>query len=137
MLSDLVQAQIDTQGIKPIEVVRRARHSGKRLSVSTIQKILSNLGGDMLVQTADALAVGLRVPLLQVVLAALGREQESPPILLLERLTQSYAQLRGEPKEQVDYLLSVLIREIESKLDELDTLEEESQDESRAASVGT
>ena len=41
MLSDLVQAQIDTQGIKPIEVVRRARHSGKRLSVSTIQKILS------------------------------------------------------------------------------------------------
>ena len=114
MLADFVKAQMHAQGLKPVEVVRR---SGKRISVSNVNKIASDLSGRITVQTADALSLGLRVPLIDVVLAALDREAETPLLNNLQAVCGLYPQLNQAHQQKVDYLLFLIKREIERLLD--------------------
>ena len=108
------------QHLKAPDVVRRAKSAGKKLSASNIAKIRADQGDRVMVQTADALAAGLRVPLLDVVLAALNREHEQELPDILQRLNRSYPLLNAEQKPAVDYLLSVVTRELERLLQEVE-----------------
>ncbi len=121
MLSDYLRAQMDAQGLKPADIARRARSAGKKISPSNIAKILNQQSDRILVGTADALAAGLRVPLLDVVLAALNREHEQEIPNILQQFGRTYRLLDADQQVQIDYLLTVTTREMEHLLRLVDT----------------
>ena len=110
MLSDFLKIQMQAQQIKAVDVRRR---SGNRISVSNINKIVNDLSGGITVETADALAKGLRVPLLDVIYAALNREDQTEPNTPAQQLCQAYTLLNADQTSEIDYLLEVVMREIE------------------------
>jgi hypothetical protein len=114
MLSEFLKYQMSQQGLKTADVVKR---SGKRISASNINKIVADLSGVITVKTADAIAKGLRVPLIDVVQAALNEEVITTTPSIIERILRTYNQLPDTQRPQADYLLSVVERELERLLD--------------------
>jgi transcriptional regulator with XRE-family HTH domain len=110
MLSKFLNQQMQAQGLSAKQLRER---SGNRISISNITKIKADLSSDITVNTANALSLGLRVPLLAVVLAALGYEQQDNRETPCQRICASYSLLSSAQRQQADYLLTVIERELE------------------------
>lgn len=114
MLSDLISRELTEQRMTVEDVVRRSRN---RISTAYLRKIQNGTARNLSVEMAEALSIGLGVPLIEVVNAAL-KYSLSTPQAPLSRLLAIYETLHESQQAQINPFIEVLCREALRILDE-------------------
>jgi transcriptional regulator with XRE-family HTH domain len=115
MLSEYVSQKMREKALTRDEVIQRARRQGRRISSSYLAQILNDQHGVLGVESAEALAEGLGVPLMDVVNAALGRTPP-PSDPLLDGIVVLYQRMNTEQRQEIEPFLKILVRECEFTL---------------------